>query len=498
MRAPAVLGTVVVGAGLAGLAVAAEMDRAGCGDGTVVLEAGPDDGAAHNRWAYDETAAVRRWLHPEEDAYAWRPWTARGSGFSDAAALRSRVGGRSLYWHGVLLPIEPWALADPSWPREVVHDLVDSWDGGACLYDRVTAELADWAGTESTGVSAAPVLRIGSLSFREVLKAVRRHPGDPGRWRAYTPLERWVGDTCAPPAARIRPGSRVVGVLLDGDEVAGVRVRCDGVDSDVRCRQVVLAAGAVENARLAIQTLSEAGRRTAAELPGPVDKIDQGFTVACAADQLPGEVAEMAKRGALLVSPCAEGLRSNLFLDLRRNMAGGVVIMASTMGEQRLAEAGRVRCRPGRSWPWPVEVSARPGRADRALAREQRAVLERTWRELRGYLRLPGPARVFESRRVGPRTGDGLTALDHATGAAGPAPFALPHGSQHHDAGTTPFGTLLDADQQFHGVRGLYAAGPSTFPRTGAANPSLTTLALARRLAARLAPGTARNAPAGP
>ncbi|GAA4238646.1 oxidoreductase [Actinomadura meridiana] len=485
---PDAVDTLVVGGGLAGLAVAAELDRAGAGDGTAVLESGPDAGAAHNRWAHDEADAQRRWLHPEHDPHTWRPWTTGGPEFAGMAALRRRVGGRSLYWHGILLPIEPWALTGPDWPAEIVHDLVGSWQGGPGLYERVNAELAAWAGPDATGFAAGPILRIGDYTFTEVPKAIRRHPRLPRRWRAYTPLDHWTTDRGhGSPPAPIHPDSHTVGVLLDGDRAVGVRVRRGGTETDVAARRVVLAAGAIENARLAVQALSATGGFTEPALPGLVDKVDQGFVVACAANRLPGEVVSLARRGALLFTPCPDGLRSNLFLNIRLNAAGAVLITVSVMGEQHRAESGRVRCLPTGRWPWQTTVTTPEGPKDRALAQEQQAELHRIWRTLHVHLNLPPRALAFDPGYATPRSAHRLTAFDHIAHDAGPLPYALPRGSQQHDAGTTPLGTLLDGDHQFRDIPGLYVAGPSAFPRTGAANPTLTTLALAKRLAATLA-----------
>jgi choline dehydrogenase-like flavoprotein len=55
-----------------------------------------------------------------------------------------------------------------------------------------------------------------------------------------------------------------------------------------------------------------------------------------------------------------------------------------------------------------------------------------------------------------------------------------------HHLGTTPIGTVTDADGLVTGTSGVYAAGGSLFPTTGAANPTLTMIALALRLADRL------------
>ncbi|MBT8217910.1 MAG: hypothetical protein KJO17_13745, partial [Acidimicrobiia bacterium] len=63
----------------------------------------------------------------------------------------------------------------------------------------------------------------------------------------------------------------------------------------------------------------------------------------------------------------------------------------------------------------------------------------------------------------------------------------LKHEGSHH-MGTTRMATdprhgVVDADCQVHTVPGLYVAGSSVFPTSGAANPTLTILALAIRLA---------------
>lgn len=65
----------------------------------------------------------------------------------------------------------------------------------------------------------------------------------------------------------------------------------------------------------------------------------------------------------------------------------------------------------------------------------------------------------------------------------------------HHHAGTTrmsvdPRHGVVDPDGRVHGLENLYVAGASTFPTAGFANPALTILALALRLADHL-----RNTP---
>ena len=66
----------------------------------------------------------------------------------------------------------------------------------------------------------------------------------------------------------------------------------------------------------------------------------------------------------------------------------------------------------------------------------------------------------------------------------------IAHGGHHH-MGTTrmhrnPREGVVDPDCRVHGVTNLYVAGSSVFPTSGCANPTLTLIALAVRLAQRL------------
>ena len=70
--------------------------------------------------------------------------------------------------------------------------------------------------------------------------------------------------------------------------------------------------------------------------------------------------------------------------------------------------------------------------------------------------------------------------------------FAWPPGPGGHHMGTTrmsddPASGVVDANCRAHDVHNLYVAGSSVFPTGGAANPTLTVVALAERLADHLA-----------
>jgi choline dehydrogenase-like flavoprotein len=52
--------------------------------------------------------------------------------------------------------------------------------------------------------------------------------------------------------------------------------------------------------------------------------------------------------------------------------------------------------------------------------------------------------------------------------------------------GSDPRSSVVDADCRVHDVHNLYVAGAAVFPTSGQANPTLTLVALALRLAGEL------------
>jgi choline dehydrogenase-like flavoprotein len=57
----------------------------------------------------------------------------------------------------------------------------------------------------------------------------------------------------------------------------------------------------------------------------------------------------------------------------------------------------------------------------------------------------------------------------------------------------SPDDGIVDPDCRFHRIRNLYAAGSAVFPTSGYANPTLTIVALALRLADHLVDRAARR-----
>ena len=494
--------TVVVGAGLAGLelvdALARRSAEAGAARDILLLEAGDATEPRHVNIAHPPETAQRMWLRAETDPSFHRPYTSlTPPHYTGASGVRQRLGGRSLYWYGVILPLEDWALRDERWPRAVVSDLTESWRGGAPLYQRLTERLRRWAEQESpeggAPLSPPPETTVAGLRLRPTPLACRVGP-QPESWWAYSALDAWRDPVTgewrgAPPGVRIRTGVRVLDVVVRDGRVRGVAVTGpDGTRGEIVAERVVLCAGTLENSRLALQALGSTGSADgdAPRLPGLVDHLVQGVYL-----RLTGRSARVLRRvvppGSYYV-PYGPPVRSNLFVDVTPRSDEVVELHLRTMGEQLDAASSWVSCTPGPERPWSVSVHATLSAADRRLLDAQREVLRDCYRRLSGVLELP-PTRLDFPDYDAPTPGNDVVLPEHSAELPPNTPTTWSNllGTEDHEGGTLPLGAVLDEHGEFRAVAGLFAAGPSTFPRLGAANPSLTTLALAHRLAAHLA-----------
>jgi choline dehydrogenase-like flavoprotein len=472
---------------MAGLELARHLDHPS-GPRTVVLEAGPSTDLRHVNAAHPPAGALLKWLRPSTDEFFWRPWdTASAPHYGLTAGLRRRMGGRSLYWHGVSLPLEDWALREPFWPASVVRDLTISWAGGPSLYDQVRADLAAWRAGPLA--EPGPLVTIGRFSFLPTPQAIRSHPaGDGPRWRAYSPADYWAdGPGRHSATVRVCAGLEVQAVAVRDGRAAGLVARDSaGQTRMLAAGRIVLAAGTIENTRLGLQALHEAGALDRRVRPGLADHMVHGVVGVLAASAVPPEVRAWAERDVFVYTPCPPD-RSNLFLRISRNQAGAVVFDSWAMGEQRPGESCTVECVGDGGEPWRAVVHAGLSDADTAVVRAQRDRLAALWADFSRLLgREPAAPAFPDFDQPACMLEDVLPALDTLEPQAEPLAWSGPLGSEYHEAGTLPIGEILGDDLQFRGVPGLYAAGPCTFPRPGAANPSLTNLALSRRLAAQL------------
>lgn len=181
-----------------------------------------------------------------------------------------------------------------------------------------------------------------------------------------------------------------------------------------------------------------------------------------------GVSARLPERGAV---PENEHPLAVPLLDLLHDAAGGpppdgfgVRVGVGGAGEQRPNLDSRVTLSTERD-----ALGLRRGRLDWRLTPEDKASLLRNLKALGAEFAASGLGRLN---------------VDLPEGDSWPAELT---GGNHH-MGTTrmaadPRNGVVDADCRVHGIANLYIAGSSVFPTSGAANPTLTIVALALRLA---------------
>lgn len=463
---------VIVGAGMAGLEVARWLEHSGATN-VVLFESGT---AADTLHANAATAVdTHHWIEPRVDPFFKRTWISQSSHFNADSGMRMRLGGRSLYWYGICLPIEPWALQEPWWPGSVVRDLTDSWRDGESLYGLVRSSVG--LGSVDTERFDIPTMTVGHLEFRTSPRAVSPS-ADGTRWSAYSPLDYWRDSTTGEfysddDAVTVYCDTDVVDVLVDGDRAVGVAVRRTGASSvrQVSAETIVLSAGTIASSRLAIQAMSTVVPEAGCRLGNLSDHIVQGFSVK--STDSPDAVGMAVGN---FYAHCPQRLRSNVFLDVSDN--GGIWMDVRATGEQ-LPDAGSFVELLGQPGGRLTSVRSSLSNADRLLVAQQRTVLDELWWELARSLGVTYAPLQFDDFDSPIRTQGGMAnARSQAV-----VTWSRRLGTEDHEGGTLAFGRVIDADQQFHSIESLYACGPATFPRMGAANPAMTILALSRRLA---------------
>jgi choline dehydrogenase-like flavoprotein len=491
----------IVGAGPAGLVLAAEL-VGGQGD-VILLESGGE--------------------LPEPEILALNDGFASGDVYSGLGPTRHRgVGGTSLLWNTPVLRSTPagnapWAGAvgakyapldaadfevrpgveHSGWPFGL-DDMYADYDRaqqicalGPSIYDA-------WAWTSPgrepwSALGPDLVSRVYQLGSRDAFLAPLR-----------ASIDR---------ATNLRLCTHATAVMLHRDS-AGRRVTTvsvatpGGAPWSVRAKRVVLAGGAVENARLLL--LTDDGRGALGNSGGWLGRgfmehpRDRSITLRPRSRELYEQsgfydlsnssggaqiVGRIALRDATLASGAVPNASATLIPKLRRAVRLAHTALPSFAARWLATEGhGWSRTRGAAAWfdgftvLLNLEQSPHP---------ENRVTLSAH----RDSLGVPLPALHWEWRADDQRRLARLRAIVsielHAVGAVTVDTTVRVDPNAHHHAGTTrmhddPTRGVTDRHGRVHGADNLFVAGASNFPTTGFANPVLTIVALTLRLARHL------------
>lgn len=497
----------IIGAGPAGLTIASELSR--MGHETVVLESGVGRDAGNAE-------------HVESQLL--NDGTTFGHEYAGLRATRHRgVGGTTLLWNSPVsglvgakyVPLDEW-------------DYERRWDDAPDGWPFAASELQPWLrcaesmcglvsfADEANIIGQVPIpetLREGAVQPRFYQLAAQRTLVDP----LVSQLEA---------AANVHVITGATAIEISERDVEGV-VRAatrSGREFSVRARFIVLAAGAIENARMLLagdQAQSWAGDRSSWLGCGFMEHPrDRSITLA------PRNNAEYRKLSFFDSNALDAGIagsqsaakamtvgriglrraaieRDNL-LNASATLLPNVQPTRERIREVMVRRTGihsfrRWLPESGHGWSRhenPAGVFAgftvllnleqTPRRENRVRLSQRRDRFGVPLPELTWHWHSDDAARLDRVRKLF------LTELQRAgLGEATIIPAAQPDPNAHHHAGTTrmhhdPREGVVDANGQVHGSRALFVAGASVFPTAGFANPTLTIIAMALRLAHHL------------
>lgn len=493
----------IVGSGPAGAALADRLaDR---GRRVLVVESGPLHGSS---WADD--------LNLGEDRHA--------AGFTFETGRRRAIGGGAALWWGQCIRLEDsdfavrgW-LPHSGWPIGY-PDLADHYSAAESMYGvaaKPTADELDRRLDHPPAFSRSP-------DFRKLATVFSRRKNQ---------TQRLVARCRNSTTVHLMHSSTVLGISLQDNQVVGLTVRSPGgLVREVVARAYVLAAGAVENARLLLVAARAEGGSGVLNPRGHVGRYLQehpSFFAARVVDVPDNRLQRefgLRYRGRHRFWPKLSLTQSAQESD---GVAGATVALVTRFGGESGVDDLRnlvADVRGGRVGP---EAIPQVGR----IVRDVGLVLPQLLARARGFApssltRATTLVQVQFEQAPDPTNCVGLA--DRRDGFGTPLPLVeirmgeqvhrtlrsvttrlevelqqrglgrldkdlkglvQPHEQwalASHHAGTTRMSEtsstgVVDRTCRLHDVTNLYAAGSSVFPTSGWANPTLTIAALALRL----------------
>lgn len=458
----------IVGAGPAGLTLAHALADSGLH--IIVLESGADGDAATRELNVGSTV---------------------GDPMADLRESRARsVGGTSVLWDTV--------RGGVAGAKYVPLDAIDF----------TKRDEVPWSGWPITRASLDPwyqraqsLLGLGQFNASDVTWSDRQHPLLPFRldgltstvyqWGPADTFRRRIPGALRASTSVMLIRNATVTELVGGSGVSITAVRWaafSGVRGTVRATRFVLAAGAIENARLLLASriarANPDGWLGRGLMEHPIDRSLRLVSRHPALSPLPRFYA-----------PFGTGRRAHVigrigYSDalLRADRLWNASLRLFPIRERRLVRTAKrlvslVGGAPVTGYRVLLDLEQAPHRENRVVLADQRDAL--------------GVPRVVVHWRWGAEDEANrqrvLAAVVREFSGSGAGQMAVVPGlpvdpDVHHHAGTTRMHDddrlgVVNSDLRMHGLDNLFVIGASVFPTAGVANPTLTIIALALRLA---------------
>ncbi|NBB17382.1 GMC family oxidoreductase [Caulobacter sp. SLTY] len=487
---------IIVGGGLAGITIARQF--LGTSVRIAVLEAGGRDIDMDAQEFYVGSATVRAPGNPDRELNNY------------PVQSRTRVlGGSGMVWGGKCVPLDPSDFAERPW---IPHS---GWpitrQDLQPYYDRA-CDLLEIPHFPPNAPPAGPAIDVGP-DFFSAPRVFTRYSGGTDE----DAFDRFRTEFASAPNVDVYLHANVtrIGLNAAGDRVETLDIAClNGRRHSTAAKSYILATGGIENVRLLLASndRAPAGVGNGHDLVGRFFQAHVVYAVDGNAE---------TEGSAIQLSP---GQPTALYINLKRG--GPQSVFAATLEGQKRLNSGNFTCTlyANAGPPAPGGVAEETA-AIGALA----ATLDGKAGQGRGPLvgcflmaeHFPNPDSRITLRPEKDALGlphihmdwtysaadlDGLEhavdGLADALGARGKgrlcwpgersALVAIGNASRHHMGATRmhpdPKRGVVDADSKVHGLANLHIAGSSVFPTSGIANPTLTLLALAIRLADHLKP----------